>query len=214
VFNRTSAASLVLSQITNRNDFNQDYKSFIVQAYKRFSHRWQLQSSYQWQRALGLSGGGTTISDQAGVGTFGADPNQLINAYGRYATDSTHAYKASATVQLPYDIHLGVRESFETGRPYGRLITVTGLSQGSATILSQPRGAFELPVTNDLQMRIDKDLRFTAQRRLRLSLDLYNLFNVSTPVNIQNNSTQTVPFGTPIAIFLPRRAQVGLRFEF
>jgi outer membrane receptor protein involved in Fe transport len=214
VFNRASAASLVLSQITNRNDFEQDYKSFIVQAYKRFSRRWQLQSSYQWQRALGLSGGGTTISDQAGVGTFGADPNQLINAYGRYATDSTHAYKASATVLLPYDIHLGVRESFETGRPYGRLITVSGLSQGSATILAQPRGSFELPVTNDLQMRIDKDFRFTEQRRLRLSLDLYNLFNVSTPVQIQNNSTQTLPFGTTIAIFLPRRAQIGLRFEF
>jgi outer membrane receptor protein involved in Fe transport len=215
VFNRATAATLVLQQVVNRDDFNQDYKSFIVQAYKRFSRRWQLQSSYQWQRALGLSGGGTTIGSQAGEGTFGADPNQLINAYGRYATDSTHAYKASATVVLPYDVHLGVRESFESGRPYGRLINVTGNNQGSVTVLAEPRGAYDMPNTNDLQMRIDKDFKFAGERRLRLSLDLYNIFNVDTPVNIQNNSSQTsIPFGTAINIFQPRRAQVGFRIEF
>jgi hypothetical protein len=204
----------VLSEASNRNDFNQDYKSFIVQAYKRFSHRWQLQSSYQWQRALGVSGGGTTIGSQAGVGTFGSDPNQLINAYGRYTTDSTHSIKLSATIELPYLIHVGARESFETGRPYGRLITVRGLSQGATTILAEPRGAYEMPSTNDLQMRIDKDFRMNGQQRLRVSLDLYNIFNVDTPVNIQNNSTQTIPFGTTINIFLPRRAQFGVRYEF
>ncbi len=214
VYNRVSAASLVLQQATNRNDFNQDYKSFILQAYKRFSHHWQMQSSYQWQRAVGISGGGTTISSQAGVGTFGADPNQLINAYGRYPTDSTHSIKVSTTVQLPYGIHLGARESFETGRPYGRLITVRGLSQGAETILATPRGAFEMPSTNDLQMRIDKDFPVANRQRLRVSLDLYNIFNVDTPVNIQNNSSQTIPFGTTINIFLPRRAQFGVRYEF
>ncbi len=215
VFNRATAATLVLQQVTNRNDFDQDYKSFIVQAYKRFSRKWQLQSSYQWQRAQGLSGGGTTIGSQAGVGTFGSDPNQLINASGRYTTDSTHAFKASATVALPYGVQIGVRESFETGRPYGRLINVTGNNQGSVTVLAEPRGAYEMPATNDLQMRIDKDIRFAGQRRLRLSLDLYNIFNVDTPVNIQNNSSQTaIPFGTTISIFQPRRALIGFRVEF
>src|SRR5262249_32445565 len=67
-YNRASAASLALQQVANRNDFNQDYKSFIVQAYKRFSRRWQLQSSYQWQRSQGLSGGATTIGSQIGTG--------------------------------------------------------------------------------------------------------------------------------------------------
>ncbi|MBZ5560767.1 MAG: hypothetical protein LAO77_26225, partial [Acidobacteriia bacterium] len=215
VYNRATSAALVLQQVANRDDFNQDYKSFILQAYKRFSRRWQLQSSYQWQRAQGLSGGGTTIGSQAGVGTFGSDPNQLINAYGRYTTDSTHAIKTSATVALPYDIQIGVRESFETGRPYGRLINVTGNAQGSVTVLAEPRGAYEMPTTNDLQMRIDKDFRFGGNRRLRLSLDLYNIFNVDTPVNIQNNSSQTaIPFGTTISIFQPRRALIGFRVEF
>jgi outer membrane receptor protein involved in Fe transport len=71
-----------------------------------------------------------------------------------------------------------------------------------------------MPSTNDLQMRLDKDFRLGADRRLRLSLDIYNIFNVDTPVNIQNNSSQTIPFGTTINIFQPRRAQVGFRFEF
>jgi outer membrane receptor protein involved in Fe transport len=214
VLNRTTPAALALSEVTNRNDFDQSYKSFVVQASKRLSHHWSLVSSYQWQRALGLSAGGTTIGSQAGVGTFGSDPNNLINAYGRFTTDSTHTIKASATVELPYTIRLGIRESFETGRPYGRIITVRGLAQGSETILAQPRGDFEMPSTNDLQLRVDKDIPLGGTKRLRLSVDIYNVFNVNTPVNIQNNSTQSIPFGTTINIFQPRRAQVGFRFEF
>ncbi len=50
VSNRTSPSAQSLFQVTNRDDFEQDYKSFFIQAYKRFSRNWQLQGSYQWQR--------------------------------------------------------------------------------------------------------------------------------------------------------------------
>jgi outer membrane receptor protein involved in Fe transport len=214
VYNRTSPASQLLQQITNRDDFDQDFKSFIIQGSKRFSDRWQVQSSYQWQRSKGVSGGGTTVNSQAGVGTFGADPNQLVNAYGRFVTDSTHAIKISATTELPYGFHLGIRESFESGRPYGRLITVRGLAQGTVNVLAEPRASYLLPSTNDLQVRVDKDFRFNANQRLRLSVDFLNIFNVDTPIDIQNNSSQTIPFATTIGIFLPRRALMAIRYEF
>jgi hypothetical protein len=174
-----------------------------------------VQSSYQWQRSQGISGGGTTVDSQQGVtGTFGADPNQLVNAYGRFVTDSTHSIKVSATTELPYAFHLGIRESFESGRPYGRLITVRGLAQGTVNVLAEPRGTYQLPSTNDLQIRVDKDFRFNTSQRLRLSVDFLNIFNVDTPIDIQNNSSQTLPFGTTIGIFLPRRALLAVRYEF
>ncbi|MGH9333157.1 MAG: TonB-dependent receptor domain-containing protein, partial [Vicinamibacteria bacterium] len=94
VFNRTSPSSQSLFQVTNRDDFDHNYDSVIVQAYKRFSQNWQLHSSYQWQKGEGFTSGSTGINAQAasglGPGSFGRDPNDLINAFSRLPTDSTN----------------------------------------------------------------------------------------------------------------------------
>ncbi len=86
VFNRISPSSQSLFQVTNRDDFDHNYDSFNVQAYKRFSQNWQLQGSYQWQKGEGYTSGSLGIGAQSfsGLGTraFGRDPNDLINAFG------------------------------------------------------------------------------------------------------------------------------------
>jgi hypothetical protein len=219
VFNRVSPSSESLFQVTNRNDFDQDYNSVILSAYKRLSGSWQLHGSYQWQEARGYAGGGLSIGSQAfsglGPGGFGRDPNDVTNAFGRFASDSTHSLKANLTLQLPYDFHVALRESFETGRPYGRLVSVRGLRQGTRNILAEPRGTYELPSTHNFQIRVDKDFRFANQRRLRLSVDVINVFNADTPVLARNNSSQgEALFGQTLEVFAPRRALVGLRVEF
>ena len=219
VFNLQGASTTSLFQVANRDDFRQDYNSVIVSAYKRLSKGWQLHGSYQWQRARGLAGSGLTIGSQAfsnlGTGGFGRDPNDLTNAYGRFASDSTHSIKANFTFEAPFGIHVGLRESYETGRPFGRAITVRGLRQGNRTVLAQPRGTFKLPATNNFQMRFDKDFHFGDQRRFRVSLDLINVFNVSTPVSVRNNSSQgEALFGQSLEVFAPRRAMLGFRIEY
>jgi hypothetical protein len=200
VYNRITPASVNLNMTANRPDSYQNYRSVVFQAHKRFSQHWSLQSSYQWQRQTGI-----TTSD---------NPNAMINAFERASTDSTHAIKASATFELPYGVNLGVRESYETGRPIPRTITVRGFTQGNVNITAAARGVYLLPALNDLQFRLDKDFRFSGRQRLRLSVDLFNVFNVDTPINVQQNSTQTLAFLTPTDIFLPRRAQIGVRYEF
>ena len=90
VYNRVTPSSQSVSQVTNRPDLNDDvYRTAIVQMKKNFSGRWQLQGSYQWQRGLGWTKGvigakGEAFSNLGPTG-FGRDPNNLINAYGRYA---------------------------------------------------------------------------------------------------------------------------------
>jgi outer membrane receptor protein involved in Fe transport len=212
VDNRTTPASKVLVEPTNRDDFRQRYDSVVLQAYKRLSHHWQLQGSYQWEISEGYSTGATT-SAQSGPGTFGSDPNQLIGAYGRFPTDSAHSIRVSSTVELPYGIQLAVRSVYESGRPYGRLITVRGLAQGTLNVLAQPRGTFELPSRNDLGIRVGKDVKMGA-RVLRFSCDVQNLFNDDTPLSIDNNSSHTATYLQPTAIFLPRRAILGVRYNF
>jgi hypothetical protein len=49
--------------------------------------------------------------------------------------------------------------------------------------------------------------------RLRISLDLVNIFNSATPGTLVNNSSQ-VNYGEYLTFVEPRRAQVGIRFEF
>jgi outer membrane receptor protein involved in Fe transport len=221
VFNRTSPSSASRFTVTNRTDFRQSYDSVVISANKRLSNKWQLQGSYQWQRAKGVAGGSLTLGSQdfgfLGPSSFGRDPNDTTNAYGRFTTDSTHSIKANFTYEAPYGIHFGLRESYETGRPYGRLITVLGLNQGSRNILAEPRGAYELPSTNNFQIRVDKAFPFgdQGQRRLRLSLDVINVFNVDTPITARNNSSQGEDlFGQSLTVFAPRRLLFGMRFEF
>jgi hypothetical protein len=219
VLNLQGASSTSLFEVTNRDDFRQDYNSFVLSAFKRLSSSWQLHGSYQWQQSRGLAGGGLGIGSQAfsglGTGGFGRDPNDLTNAYGRFPSDSTHSAKVNFTFEAPYRINVGLRESFETGRPYGRLITVRGLRQGNRNILAEPRGTYELPSTNNFQIRLDKDFRLGNERRFRVSLDLFNVFNVATPVSVRNNSSQgEALFAQSLEVFAPRRAMVGFRVEF
>lgn len=218
VFNRTSPSSQSLFQVTNRNDFDQSYDAFVLEANKRFSRNWQVNGSYVWQRSKGYASGSLAISSQdfsnIGINAFGRDPNDLTNAFGRLPADSTHSVKMSGATHLPFQINLGLRYSYESGRPYGRVITVRGLGQGSRTVIAQPRGSYALPALNDLQVRVDRDVRF-ANKRLNLSLDIFNLFNKDTFYNVRNNSSQgEALFGQSLSIISPRRATVGLRFQF
>jgi hypothetical protein len=167
------------------------------------SQKWQLQASYQWEKSEGYSTGATT-SAQSGPGTFGSDPNQLVNAYGRFPTDSAHSIRISSTVELPHHIQLAIRSVYESGRPYGRLITARGLAQGTVNVLAQSRDTFELPARNDLGIRVGKDFTI-GPRVLRLSLDVQNLFNSDTPG--ASTTTAHIRRRTPVDSDFPAAAR-------
>jgi outer membrane receptor protein involved in Fe transport len=87
-------------------------------------------------------------------------------------------------------------------------------------VLTETRGTEEMPALHNVKMRVDKDFPFGRQgMRLRLSLDVQNLFNVDTPNDIQNNSSVDnyytgVGHVGVLNVVSPRQAQVGIRFEF
>jgi outer membrane receptor protein involved in Fe transport len=223
VFNLTSSQASRLFQVVNREDFDQSFKSAVIELNKRLSESWQTQGSYTWQDSKAFGGGAVTGSTQqdfsslSSTGGYGRDPNDLINAYGPTATNSTHAVKLSSTYRAPLDFNLGLRYSYESGRPYGRLIIVRGLGQGNVTMLAEGRGAYALPAVNDFQIRIDKDLNFTANQRLRLSMDIFNIFNSDTTLTLRNNSSQVTaatPWAQTLSIVRPRTVQFGVRYQF
>jgi len=221
VFNRLSRSSQSLYEVINRDDLDQDYKSFTFEANKRLSARWQLQASYTWQRNL-IYARGTVNSQGFGFlsrGAYGSDPNDLINAYARSGVDSRHAVRLSGSWEAPWGIHLGATYFGDSGRPYARIIRVP-LNQGARAVIAEPRGTYMLPALNNVKMRLDKDFPLGRPgQRLRLSLDVQNLFNSDTPNSIQNNSSlENYYTGTGhvgiLNVVPPRQAQVGIRFEF
>ena len=220
-YNRTSPSSASLFQVVNRTDFKQDFKAFFVQLNKRFSNQWQGQLSYTWQDSNAYATGTVTGSTQqdfsslSSTGGFGRTPNDLINAYGPTPTNSTNSWKVSSTYRAPFDIVIGARYSYESGRPYGRLINAS-LSQGVTAILVEPRGAYDMNAVNDLQIRLDKDFKLPNQQSFRVSLDMFNLFNAGTVLTVLNNSSQTgdAGFGQTNTVVQPRRFTVGARYQF
>jgi hypothetical protein len=221
VYNLVTPLSESVFQVVNRHDMDQgSFKGVVLQAYKRWSNSWQLQGSYTWQRTWGYTAGnhwaGSQSNSSLGTRGFGADPNDLVNAFGRMQSDNTHGLRISSSAQLPYEFNLGVRYAYSSGRPYSRRITVRGLSQGVRTVNAEPSGNHLLPTVNDLQVRIEKAFSFGERRRLRLTFDIINALNSVKVIYVWNNSTQTGDefFGQELGILPPRQAMLGVRFEF
>jgi hypothetical protein len=214
VYNRVSPGSQSLFEVTNRNDLEQDYKTVVIEANKRFSNKWQAQASYQWARSLIYAGGGFQSQNFANLSRtgFGRDPNDLVNAYGPSSVESTHSLRTTLTYEAPLGIHVGVRYFFDSGRPYGRLVRVP-LNQGTRNVLAEPRGTFHLIAAHDLRFRFDKDFRLGGSRRLRFAWDLINATNAATPANFGNNSSQGT-YGQVLSVVDPRRSMLSVRFEF
>lgn len=217
VWNLVSPSSQSQFQVRNRNDFKQDYRTFVAQLTRRMAGRWQAVASYQWERAWGVTRGDMTLASQTfstlNADSVGRDPNDLTNTYGPFYAAATHTARANVNAQLPWDISIGVQESFETGRPYGRVVTIRNLGQGNRVILAEPRGAYRLDATNNLQVRVAKDFRMTGAHRLRISVDAYNVFNADSPLTVRNDSSQP-NFGQTLSVFTPRRFQLGVRYDF
>ena len=221
----TSGVGSPLYTVVNRDDFDQSFKSVVVEFNKRFSQRVQVNTSYTWQDSQAFGSGSVSGSAQQDFSNlsptagFGRDPNDAINAFGPTATNAEHAVKLSATYLAPWGLHFGGRYSYEAGRPYGRQIIVRnlGAGQGDITILADKRGTYALPAVNDFQVRIDKDVNVGGGRRLRFSVDFLNIFNTDTVLTLRNNSSQvtaTTPWQQTLSNVRPRTVQVGMRFEF
>ena len=60
-------------------------------------------------------------------------------------------------------------------------------------------------------------MKLSAAQRVRLSLDIFNVFNAATVLTLQNNVSQATaanPFGQTLTIVRPRTLQIAARYEF
>ncbi len=129
-------------------------------------------------------------------------------------SDSTHTFNITSAINMPYDVVLGFRYTYQDGQPFGRVIDVP-LNQGRRNILANTRGTYALDNVSQLSLRIDKDIAMGGDRRLRISFDIFNVFNSSAAIELRNNSTQAGDdFLQQTETIFPRSAMFALRFDF
>src|SRR4029453_7149247 len=125
---------------------DQRYKGLEFTASKRYSNRWTLLGGYTFS---------PTTVDAPAV----PSPNSFVNSSGRAGIDRAHNFKLTGSYLLPWDIQLGGNLRAQSGQPFTRTLSITGLNQapnGNTTVLAEPRGTDTLPSLLTIDFRLGK----------------------------------------------------------
>jgi len=204
-----NSASQRLFQWTNRPNYVDNYNAFIASLVKRVSDRWQGQVNLTVSRSRGLRGSGT----------FGQDPNDLINAFGRISdTDRPVMFTANGSYDVPrIDVRVSANYQNVSGRTYAPFASVV-LPQGRRNInITAPgtEGAFRAPRTNVVNLRIDKLLTFAGNRRLELVANIVNALQSQAPsTGFATFNFFSPTYAQPTSWVQPRQLYLGARVNF
>jgi hypothetical protein len=176
----------------------------------------------------GIVAGGTTSSSTDNCFVVD-DPEQLRDC--KVDNPYQSRFKVSAAYLLPWwDIQTAVVYQNLPSINYGALRSYSNaeiipslgrpLSGGSSrnVQLLAPFSAFAEERINQLDARLTKIVRVGTNRRVQLNLDVYNLFNESTVLALNNTYSPSAPNGgawlTPTQILDARFAKLSVQFDF
>ena len=207
--------------LTNQDNMRVAYDGLVLALEKRLSKRWQASGSYTFSRTHGLqvTSNGTADEPQfstiarAGYLTFGQDPNDLTNAAGRLSNDRPHVLRATGIVRPWKTIQLAANLQHFSGKPWAAT-TQESLPQGSRKILLEPRGAQRLSSQTLLDLRVSTTMRVFNAGTVDLILDALNVLNDTAEEALVSDNRFAATFGTPSRFIDPRRAMLGVRFNF
>ncbi len=226
VWRLTTPSEARLFQLTNPENYSLNYNGLVIAAERRRSRGWQAFGSYTLSRASGLqpSSGTTAAGPQvATVGsppasfapgvTFGQDPNDLTNAYGRLPNDRPHMARVMTSVDVPgTGFVVAANLQHLTGKPWAMTALVNPIDRARA-VLIEPRGTRRLASQTLLDLRVSRTFRLSAVARLDLYLDVLNLLNDTAEESIRSASYDATNVGQPDIFIDPRRAMLSVRLS-
>jgi hypothetical protein len=197
VYNQTNDSFYLTTNLDNRTT----YRALILAFRKRLSNNWQVDGSLTLSRGR-----------QYPKGYW--DKNDLINRYGVPTSyDREYQFKMSGTYIFPYGIMLSAYFAYEQGRAFNRTVRVS-LDQGRRTVAAEERGSQRYPNPTYLDLRLEKEFRLWKQTRLKLLIDVWNIFNADYHLGVGSTIGLSDAYLVPSWYVLPRRAQLGIRFVF
>jgi len=222
VWNQVSGPETNAYWLTNPKGWEQKYRGLIFTLDKRYANRWMMNASVTWSKADGLnmssrSSGGYGMSQTLTwyTGNFGEDPNDLINAKGPLNLDKRWLIKLSLGYNLPLDILVSFNYLYQSGRPTLKNVRIPDLNQPFVVrIQAEPKGKERFEDQHLLNLRVEKAFTLHKTAKLRFMVDIFNLLNNATVTRWRSSDVWRATYQQVSAIPYPRRAQVGVKFEF
>jgi hypothetical protein len=142
------------------------------------------------------------------------DPNAHTNMLGRDESERRHQIRFNASYRGPWGIMASTFIKWWSGQRYNRFVNSddvgVDLEQGDWDVLAEPRGSYALPDQLLVDLRVEK-----AIWKIRLSVDIFNLFNANTVTNVQEiSSNPDIEFGSARDILYPRQFRFNVLFDF
>jgi hypothetical protein len=216
------------------NTYNPNYtwqqnRSLQLLYTKAFAGRWGVNSNYSYIVSETFRTRWNDTRDQ--LQFYGISPDDVHIAR---RTPRHHA-RFSGFVNLPYDLTLSAFYSYSQGQ---RFDVMTGDFPLNATAprvtLSNGRSvadtqffniAYPLARKNDVNMlktddanlvnlRVQKSIALPGRRKVELSADVFNLFNVAAATDFLNKDIRSSLFAQPTNYVQARVAQLGIRATF
>jgi hypothetical protein len=198
---------------TNIPGYEGTYKTLEFSANKRYGNRWSMVASYSytWTTEYGRNyfnnTTATAVSNFSLFGSYPTNPNeQTLNDFTNWNV------KFSGSVDAGWGMRLTPVLKMQSGAPYGRVISANLNYNTAQLILVEPLGTRRQDTVSVFDIRAEKQLTFGSRTRLGLFLDLYNLLNANTAINI--NWRAGAAFEKATTVLPPRIAKFGVKFNW
>jgi len=205
--------------IVNPPGAKRDYDGIELTLNKRYSQGWSINASYVYGNTRGLISPWSR-RENYGLSNLYQNPNNHINADGRFMYSYPHQFKAYGTVDIPYGIKVGASTYFMSGNPYTRKLTATqppldAIPDGFGNIYAEPRGDSQLPSFWMLNLGLQKTLKINDKIDATFFLDGYNILNNDTEIKVNPVSNNlSIEMGEVERILNPGLFQFGVRVSF
>jgi len=222
LFNLDNPARGTSNRVQNIDGYEGTYRTMEFSANKRYSNRWSLNASfsYVWTEEFGntfFSNRVTSLVQQFSLfGSYPTNPNE------RTANDYTNwNSKVTATVDAGWGLRVTPVMKMQSGAPYGRYVNIPGcsatvvadcLNYGSQLTLVEPIGTRRQENVALLDFRVEKQLRFAQKARVGLFVDMFNVMNANTNVNI--SWLGSARFERATTVLNPRIVKFGAKFDW
>ncbi len=207
-----------------------DYNGFQLAFHKRYSNRWQALASVLYSNSDGMSRRSfrqdfnvesPMFYDDNWMGNLNYTINNLS---GPLPFTPSWEVKLSGSYRIPkLEADFGARIRFSTGRPMwklesypehtqwaepaGGVINPGGLVQ---IVNNDPTVPYNLPNLTLVDLHLEKGFSLGGPHRVNLVVDGFNVFNVSTPINMDTMNE----WGKVTSIPQSRRFRLGVTYRF
>lgn len=220
VFDRLAAPETRV--FTQNDEYDSDYDTIEFALNRRMKNRWLLMTSvgYSWLKQLhGQTSSTSALSSGGNEKAWDFRPN--YRRFGR-ETSTSWNYKVIGRYEFPWGIASSGSYKLQSGREYGRLISVNLPVAGTETFRAEPVTANRGPSVGILDLRFDKSFRL-GRAKLTGMIDVFNLTNAGTVTGWQT-ATGTAPsatnpnppstFNQAVVLLDPRIVRLGIRLGF